>query len=209
MITRLKKSYRSIKKHLGEPNVSDWIYDNFYLIDRRYRALIKNKKALFHKRLSGLIYSCLEDCDFSPSPKKLISCINVEGKGFGYEALASVSDIVCACAIIRIGESLETNIGADMIPNAVKTLNSVADPEYGDIIKSTWAPERIVSSYEPDYERFSPETKDRYRKAIADIARKSGKSEMQTAIDLTEKAKKDGCLVGDLLFKPDKKYAFL
>ena len=209
MITRLKKSYRSIKKHLGEPNVSDWIYDNFYLIDRRYRALIKNKKALFHKRLSGLIYSCLEDCDFSPSPKKLISRINVEGKGFGYEALASVSDIVCACAIIRIGESLETNIGADMIPNAVKTLNSVADPEYGDIIKSTWAPERIVSSYEPDYERFSPETKDRYRKAIADIARKSGKSEMQTAIDLTEKAKKDGCLVGDLLFKPDKKYAFL
>ena len=134
MITRLKKSYRSVKKHLDEPNVSDWIYDNFYLIDRRYRALMKNKKALSNRLLSDLLFSCCEDYDFSPSPKSIASRIANENEGFGYFALESIREIICACAIIKIGESLESNSGTDILPTAVKLLNSVSDPEYGDIL---------------------------------------------------------------------------
>ena len=206
MITRLKKSYRSVKKHLDEPNVSDWIYDNFYLIDRRYHALMKNKKALSDKPIFDLLFSCCEDYDFSPSPKSIASRIANENEEFGYFALESIREIICACAIIKIGESLESNSGTDILPNAVKLLNSVSDPEYSDILPRVWAPEKIISSFEPKYESFSSETKVRYRRAVSAIAKRKRENESQTAKRLTETAKKQGCLLGNLLFTPDVKY---
>ena len=209
MITRLKKSYRSVKKRLDETRVSDWIYDNFYLIDRRYRALMKNKRALSHRRIFDLLFSCCEDCDFSPSPKGIAARITNENREFGFFELESIRELLCACAIIKIGEALESNSGTDMIPNAVRLLNSVSDPEYSDILPSVWLPEKIISEFEPNYESFSAETKSRYRLAVADIARANRESESQTAKRLTEKAKGEGCLLGNLLFVPDKKYILL
>ena len=207
--TRLKKGYRFIKKHLGAPIASDWINDNFYLIDRRYHALKKQKSPLRFNRLFDLLYSCCEQSDFAPTPKGIISYIKASGKSFGCFELESVSDIISACAIIKIGESLESKEDTEMIPNAIKLLRSVSDPEYADILPSVWEAEAVVSSFEPEYEDFAPETKSRYRKAIASIARKTNKSEREAAIKLTQKAKSEGVLLGDLLFVTDKKYVFL
>ncbi len=209
IIKRLKKGYRSVKKRLDDPNVSDWIYDNFYLIDRQYRALKKRKRSLSYKKLFDLLFSCCEDLDFAPTPKSIVSRIKESGIAFGYFELASVTDLVCACAIIKIGESLESKQWADMIPNAIKTLRAVTEPEYGDIIPQVWAPEKAVSDFESGYEKFTPETKNRYRKEIAIIARKRSESELQTALSLIGEASKRGCLLGNLPFAPDKKYLFL
>lgn len=207
--TRLKKGYRSIKKHLDQPNVPDWIYDNFYLIDRQFRALKKRRHIFSHKRIFELLFSCCEDCDFAPTPRDIVSRINADSREFSYFELASVNDLVCACAIIKIGESLESKLWADMMPNAIKTLRAVSSPEYGDILPQVWKSEKIISSFETDYEKFTPETKNRYRLAIAVIARKRRESESYTAKQLTEKASEDGCLLGNLLFTSDKKYALL
>ncbi len=206
---RLKKGYGAIKKRLDEPTVTDWICDNFYLIDRQYRALQKHKSSLSHKKLFGLIFSCCEDHDFAPSPKSIVARIKGSGIGFGYFELISVPDLICACAIIKIGESLESKHWADTVPNAIKTLRAVTEPEYGDIIPQVWAPEGAVSSFEPNYENFTPETKSRYRRAIAVNAKKRGISEEQAVTELIERARKNGCLLGNLLFAPDKKYLFL
>ncbi len=206
---RLKKAYRVIKKSLAEPNVSPWISDNFYCIDKHCRALKANKRALTHEKLFAVLYNCCEDNDFLPSPKALASRIRSENKAFDYFSLESVTALVCACAIIKIGEALEARQSTDMIPNAIKTLHTVSDPEYADILPLVWAPEGIISRFEEDYNRFSSETKSQYRKAVAKIAKLDRADELDTAKRLVKEAADKNCLLGDLLFVPDKKYTVL
>lgn len=206
---RLKNAYRTIKRSLSNANASEWVSDNFYCIDRHYRALKRNRSALKQKRMLSLLYDCCEDLDFLVAPKDIISRLVSANKKFDLFELEAVQPLVCACAIIKIGEVLKYNKDAELIENAIKTLNRQDDPDYADIVKSVWAPERIIADFEPDFDRFTPETKSQYRKRVARAAIREGLDETDAALALVGRAKDNDCLIGHLLFEPDGKYKAL
>ncbi len=205
--TMLKHSYSVILKSLSESNVNPWIRDNFYVIDRHYRSLLKNKKAFSFGEFYEILHIYCQRCDYSADPKTLTNYLNSQSRHFTYWELINAKAILALNTINKLGEVLEENKTHFLLPNSVKTLISLSDPQYDDVIRATWRPEKIISGYETDYHRFDDETKFQYGVYIAEYARAHSLSESESAKYLVAEAKRKSIPLGNLLFRPLRKYA--
>ncbi len=202
---KLKRSYSIIRHSLSAVGVSEWLKDNFYIIDRHYRRLKKHKKSLRHFELYEIIRKYCEARDFEPDASSLIKYLLSTGRDYTFSELNSVNDILASCAIIKISELLSASGRTNGISSAVKMLISINDPEYADIVPAVWRPEKLLIRHEPDYEINDAATKFQYRLKISERADRF--DEYETAKELINEAQTKGVPLGKLLFVPRKKYA--
>ncbi len=195
-----------IRHALSSRDASEWLRDNFYIIDRHYRRLKRNKRALRHNALYETIRKYCESRDYEPDTASLTKYLLSTGREYTYSELSSLNDLLSACAIIRISDSLSEIGGKQLIASSVRMLIAISDPDYADIIPAVWRPERLLDANEPEYARNDPATKHQYRRIISERA--NGDNEYETAKTLIAEAKSRGVPLGKLLFAPKKKYAF-
>lgn len=206
---RLKRAYSLIKKSLSERDVSAWLIDNFHIIDKHYRLVLSDRAALGMHELFKILRRYCADRDYNAAPKSLMFYLKAQEKSFTYRELCSVRSLLSACAIIKAGESVGSKRDINLLPNAVKLLQGLTDPEYDDILPSVWEPERVIASFEEDYGRFDNETKAQYRSLLASYARENRLPEVEAAKNLTERARLEKVSLGSLLFKPKSSNALL
>ncbi len=205
---RLKRSYSVIQKSLSAREVSAWLTDNFYIIDKFYRTSLSDNKALSQGELYYLLKRYCAERDCLATPKTLKSFLASCEKSFDYYTLCALPTLLSVCAIVCISEALRDEKSEYLLPNAVKLLQSLDDPEYGDILPELWEPESIISHFEEDYTLFDRETKEQYRKLLADYAKRNGMAETEAALALTERARLESVPLGSYLFVPQKSYTF-
>lgn len=206
---RLKRSYYLIQKSLSMREVSEWLTDNFYIIDKHYRVLKSDKGSLSQTDIFYLIKQYCIERDCNASPETLSAFLRESGKDLSYFELCAVKPLLAACAIDILAESLSRARGEYLIPHAIKLLQGLDNPEYDDILQSLWAPEEILLRYERDYIRFDRETKADYRARLAKYAKRFGLNETDAAKKLAEKAKSESKHIGSYLFAPSKSGSFL
>ncbi len=204
---RLKRSYSSIKSDLGKKDKSDWLYDNFYLIDRYYRIALANKKALSFRKTYETIEKYCEECGYEISVGGLITFLKAENRDFSYYELNAVTTLLAVCAVNKAADTLSSGDNGTF-PKTVKALVSLSDPSWEEVVPEVWGAEKLLASSETEYRRFNKETRSAYRKLIAEYARKNKLSELDAVKKLVKTAA-DGSAVGDILFSPNKKHSLL
>ncbi len=206
---KLKKAYKTVKNSLASGNVSDWIFDNFYIIDRHYRTLLKSKKALSCVSLYELLNRYCELYGYLPEKDLIVKYLRETKLNFSYDELCSVVPLLSCCVITDIAEMIETDEKTKLLPSAVKMLISLSNPDFGDIIKELWTPEALVEEFENEYESFDEATKTQYRKSISQNAKLNKITEIESAKNLIEQAKIQNCPLGKIIFLPDRKGKFV
>ena len=205
----LKHAYSIIKRRLSDADVSAWLSDNFYCIDRHYRLIIDNRTAMRCRDFYSILKNYCERRDCLPTPKGLIKWLAAQSRSFSFDELTSVRALLAACAITQIASSLTDRSRAFLLPNAVKTLHSLSDPDYDEVVSSLWSAERILLRHEEAYDRSDAATKSQYRSRLAAYARRKRISEPDAAEALVFEAKSKKTTVGGLLFAPKIKDAAL
>ena len=209
LMYELKRSYSVIKRHLDSDDVSCWLSDNFYCIDKHYKALLGNKTALRCREFYAILKNYFLQKDCNSSPEGLKKWLSAQSRSYNYFELSSVRSLLAICAITQISKALTDKKEASTLPNSVKTLHRLSDPEYDDIIAKLWSPERLLLRFESEYERFDSETKSQYREKIASYARKRKISESDACEELIFEAKSKKIPLGSLLFAPKARFAVL
>ncbi len=202
----LKRAYAIIEKSLDERALSPWITDNFYIIDRHYKSALGDKKALSCGRMYLLISRCCRERDYIVPPKALIKYLSAQNTDFGYTELCSVRTLISVCVIEKIAEISAENKGESMLPDAIKLLQALDQPEYDDIIPSLWKCEEILLGYEKGYADSDNLTKGMYRKSVSDHAKRLNTDEHTALMRLIERAERKKAPLGSLLFAPDKRF---
>jgi len=207
--SELKSAYSLICKKLAEENVSPWLKDNFYIIDRHYYMLMKDKSALKFSELYNIIDSYCEEIDYSVRCDSLEEYLKGLEKDFSYKELCAVKPLLSACGIITIKKSLlGEGRGIEALPNAIKLLISLADPSFDDILPHIWKPEEALQSAENDYALSDEETKAAYREYVYEYAKLNSVSEQQAVKSISETARAMNCTLGKLIFAPQRGFAF-
>ncbi len=206
--SRLKRSYSVIRSRLGKKDTSEWLYDNFYLIDRYYRVAVSDKRALSFRGMYSVIEKYCEESEYEISVGGLITYLKAERRDFIYYELCSAASLLAVCAINKAAASvLDGN--ERYIPKAVRLLISLSDPSWEEIIPAVWSAEAILAFCESGYDGFDKETKTAYRILVAEYAKSNKISESDAVRRLKEKAKSEGIAVGGVLFAPKSKYTAL
>lgn len=200
---RLKRSYSAIKKQLGETDTSAWLSDNFYCIDKYYRASMSDKRMFRYTDFYLTLSKYCESRDYLPTVKTLINWLSSQSKSYSYYELSSARGLLSVCAIIKIASLLNDKKRDYLLPNAIKLLHNLSDPEYDDIVPALWHPERDIAKFEIGYSESDQATKAQYR-YLAAKSKKYGEREDDTVKRLIEKAKSQKLPLGALLFKPSK-----
>ncbi len=204
---KLKKSYAIIKKKLTERDVSAWLCDNFYVIDKHYRKALADKNALKCGDMFGILNRYCENRDYTPTPDTLTKYLKVQKKDFSYRELCSVRTLMSVCSIIKIGDILSENKQMDLLPNSIKLLHSLTDPQYDDVLPSVWKPEESLEQYEKLYNTYDSDTKWQYRKAVADYAKLHSISETEAVTRLIKESLTKKIPLGTMLFSPKESHA--
>ncbi len=205
---RLKKSYSAIKSCLGKKDMSDWLYDNFYLIDRYYKSAVSDRKALCEARMYSVLEKYCEECEYEPNAKEIITYLKAEGRAFSYGELASVVPLLAVCAINKAADVLSEG-RTDYFPRTVKALLSLSDPIWEEVLPEVWQVEKLLEKYEPDYRRSDKETKSSYRVLVSKYARKNKISEDYAVLELAKRAEREKTSIGSLIFAPKRIYSVL
>ncbi len=200
----LKKSYSVISKNLSQTQTSTWLIDNFYVIDKHYRSCLKDKKALKCVNFYNILKTYCQRNDYISDPKGLTSFLLSQNRHFGYTELSSLKTLLSVCAINKIAFVITSGKESFLLANSIKLLISLSHPQYDEIIKSVWAPEKSIAKYEENYDNFDSETKSQYRAFISKYALKHKVSETDGAKNLIAEAKRKDIPLGSLLYTPKK-----
>ncbi|PKM62372.1 MAG: hypothetical protein CVU97_05645, partial [Firmicutes bacterium HGW-Firmicutes-21] len=210
ILKRVKRSYRQTKKAFsGEHKEYLWIYDNFYLIDRYYRAVLKTKNLISSVEKSGcfeLVYNFCEEKSYKFDERELCEFLSYSHSShiFTCHQIYAIPMLIAAAAIIRIGTACDSGEGLSVLPNAVNLLRHVGELDSEELFHCAWIPERILIAYEKDYSIYTEDTKHAYRNALANFCRAKKLKEPEGAKLLAERAVKEERTMGSLLF-PKKK----
>ncbi len=207
--SELNRAYSLICKKLSEPNVSPWLRDNFYIIDKHYSMLSKNKKAFLYGEMYGIIEKYCAERDYSVQWEDFAQYLKSLNRDFEYYSLCAVKPLLSACGIITAGNALlGKGKGIDSLPAAIKLLISLADPQFDFILPTVWTTEAVIADLEEDYKNSDEETKSQYREYIAKYAKRNRISETNAVKRLYKTAKEQKSTIGKTVFAPQSKYAF-
>ncbi|HAN21084.1 MAG: hypothetical protein A2Y15_05015 [Clostridiales bacterium GWF2_36_10] len=210
IIKRVKTAYKQTKKaFLGSQGEYLWIYDNFYLIDRHYRAVLKTRTLISGIENSGcfeLITAFCKERNYKFNEKELCEHLSVSLSShlFSCNQIYSIPMLIAAAALIRIGKACESGEGLSVLPNAVNLLRYVGEIDCEELFRCAWLPEQILIQYEKDYTIYDESSKNAYRNALAAFCRLKKISEPDGAKLLTERAVKEERTIGSILFPMQK-----
>lgn len=196
---QLKRSFRETAKALGErKKISEWLTDNFYLIDREYDRAMKNRDALKQSRSYELLVKLVAEKGEALDEDALIKAASEVSPRLGYSELAAFGALLPAVLIIRIGAVLRESNG-EGLPSLIRLLISSGRLDLERVVSSVWEPEETLARYESGYKSFDKGTKDMYRRRVALLAKKHGVSENEEAVRLVQRALVSGRPLGDIL----------
>ncbi len=174
----LKKEFSILKRACCTTNCSAWIADNFYLIDREYRACnggaLKSCDSLFNS-IDGEINGCE-----ALSDEGIIRAINGSGREYTYRQLGSVGSLMRASLIIGIARAHREG-REDSVADLTKKLIGLGRLDFERIITECWSPEQILIRYEERYSDFDIASKNLYRCHVAKYAKSKRMSELEAA----------------------------
>lgn len=202
----LKQSYSVISKSILNADVNPWVKDNFPVIHKYYKLALANKNALKFTDYYKTLHTYCRRCDYLPDAKSLVNYLNSQNKHYKYLELASTKDVLAINAINLISKGILDKNQSVILPNGVKLLISLSNPQFDEITENVWASEKYIAKYESEYYRFDSRTKEQYRKYISDYARKNGISETDAAKNLVAEAKRKSIPLGTLIYVPPRKY---
>ena len=200
---RIKNAYKTIKSSLTREDISDWITDNFYIIDRHYHILSKNKRAFEFVNLYEILKSFCEKRDYSIEKEALVEYLKEADREFSYDELCAIIDLLSACAITKIAEVIKEDGKTKLLSASVKMLISLSDPDFFDIVDELWGIETTIKDFENGYDDFDMATKSQYREAISSYAKSKGIPEREAAYELISKARKKKIPLGKVIFSPN------
>lgn len=151
--------------------------------------------------LPGLFDKCEEMCKNGvlPDSDGIIDCFGgeLDGVSINFLPLAITSALIHICARAVSSDDSET------AENSVLSLQKMRDTDFEYISESLFSSEDILMS-DRAYSESDSETKAAYRKKIASLAARSGKTENQIAEAALKKAKKNASHIGNYLFSAYK-----
>lgn len=210
IIKRVKTAYRQTKNAFsGEHREYLWIYDNFYLIDRHYRAVLKAKNFISSAEESGCFEFVIAFCEeknykFGEEELFMHLSLSLETHHFSCNQLYAIPSLIACASLIRIGKACESGEGLSVLPNAVNLLRYVGEIDSEELFSCAWLPERILLEHEKEYSLFTEMTKNAYRNALASFCRTKKMQETEGAMLLAECAVKEDKTIGSLLFLKKK-----
>ena len=199
------KSYKAIVKSLAKEQSSAWLADNFYVIHKHYQGVKKCKKAFECRNIYALLEKYCHQRDYLVTPNGIIDYFSAQSKNFSFLELSSIKTLLSALGINKIAK-LVLEDKAVLLPNVIKLLISLSDPKYNDIVGRLWAAERVLAKAEDNYLQFDDETKDKYRKSVAETAKKRRISETEAAKLIAEEAKRKKQPLGDFVYRKSNLY---
>lgn len=157
------------------------------------------KKLKDPELLPGLFSKCSEMCGDGvlPDSDGIVEFFGGEMNGISTAFLP----LAITCALLhRCAEAVaEDNCG--MLKNAVLSLQKMRDTDFDYICEKLFIAEDILMSDPAGvYTHTDNFTKARYRRKIASLAMKNSKTEVETAQDILEKARKSGEHIGNCIF---------
>lgn len=211
---RLMKSDRKILKKYSLPKdrkseTAKVVSEHYPMLERCAAQSEKEYgKAQKHFKdpnaFSGLFDKSIEMCADGeiPDSEGIIKCLqsSISGMFIPYLPLIITSVLIHICAQAAVSDDCKA------VKSSVLSLLKMRDTDFDYISEKLFSAEDILESDPAGiYSCLTDETKARYRKKIALIALKQGKSERETASEILEKAKKNGIHIGNYLFTTVKK----
>lgn len=188
----LSKAYgKSLKMHTLE---SDWLTDNYYIVEKNYSSALKQAKRLKFK-ISEVADVCEKICKngILPSDDEIIAIL-LDEKLTTVET-ENLSLFLKACLIGKAAESI--NRDETVFENSIKSLIRLEETDFGAILYETGITEKLLCQDPAGiYRNMTEHTKEMYRHAIFDMSLKNGKSEEETAVEILDKATKDNRHIG-------------
>ena len=197
----LKQAYSYIKKRLSDKDASPWVTDNFYIIDRHYRSLLKDISPL-SEDIFGIIFDYCRERDFCFDVQQLTEFLRSRRSGYSLSELSAIKPIISASAIISVAELMQERERFDRLKGAILKLSQLDNPEYDEIIPLLWAPEAILAEREYKYTSSDRKTKASYRFLLARYAKRENLSEEEAVLLLAERAEREKRHIGSYLFAP-------
>ena len=205
--------FRFSAKHPSrtELNASRHLTDNFYVLERRTADVKKEIRQIKCRSegseyLPGLFEKCKEMCTGGvlPDEKDIIEFFNKKGGLSGFET--ELLPVAITCALINIaadGIRAKTASGAEQLANAIISLRRTAETDFELAAEKLCNAESIFRQ-DREYVMMDEYSKNVYRKRIAVLAKKTEKTELETAQEILEKSRKRGEHIGKLLFNEKK-----
>lgn len=215
IIKRVKIAYKQTKRAFsGVQGEYLWIYDNFYLIDRHYRSVLKTRNLISNVEDSGcfkLITAFCEEKNYKFGEKELCEHLtaSLSSHLFSCNQIYAIPTMISAAALIRIGKACESGEGLSVLPNAVNLLRFVGEIDIEELFRIAWIPEQIFVSYENNYINFDEATKNAYRSALAAFCRLKKLKEQDGAKLFCERAVKEERTIGSILFPRKKENGYI
>ncbi len=154
--------------------------------------------------LPGLFGKCDEMCIEGIMPQAEDIICFFDGKMNGL--LCDFLPLAITCALLKKGADAVIEDNCVLLENAVLSLQKMRETDFDYISEKLFAAEKILLSDPAGiYAHTDNDSKKRYRRRIAYLAMKNGKSELSVAEDLLKKAKRNNEHIGIYLFPVFKK----
>lgn len=165
---------------------------------RRFQKELKDPELL-----PGLFDKCVEMCKdgILPDADGIIDFFADEINGISTAYLP----FAVTCALLHICAEAVEEDNCGMLKKSVLSLQKMRDTDFGYISEKLFSAEEILMADPAGvYPHMDDLTKTRYRRKIAVLAMKSGKTEIETAKDIMEKSRKNGDHIGNYIFSTVK-----
>ena len=218
----MKKSLASLMKDArrtfrinGRKGKSQWLSDNFYILERQAKQAYIDCRNIERKTadsdiLPGLFERCGKLCDKGVlcSEEEIVEKLKSSGLG-GKEAC--YLPVVLSCVLIdkaAKGIRMKTESGEKQLSEAVKSLRKMGGYDFDIISEKLFAAEEFLLKDPAEiYSLMDNEAKAEYRRKIAAVAAKAKMSERDFAKAILKKAKKNGRHIGDYIIPKQKNNA--
>lgn len=149
--------------------------------------------------IPGLFNKCIELCDGGvlPHADSIVGFFDCKLGGIciGYLPFAITCALIHGCALAV------TDKNPERLKKYIISLQKMRDTDFNYISEKIFLAEDILADDPVEiYPHTDAEIKARYRRKIAYLALKNGKSERETALEILKKAKENGRHIGEYLF---------
>lgn len=207
----MKDAERVFRSH-AKKKESDWLSDNFYILERHAKQAYEDCKSIERKTrgsdvLPGLFERCVQLCPKGVlcSEEKLIDFFSPEGLG-GIES--GYLPVILTCVLIdkaAKGVRMKNESGEKQLSNAIISLRKMGGYDFDEVSEKLCAAEDLLKKDPAGiYDAMDSESKRVYRQKIAVAASKARKSEKDFVKAILKKAEESGKHIGEYIISKKK-----
>ena len=204
IVKKLKADMSLLKKAYHNNSRSEWLTDNFYIIEKHYTSAVKDAKSLeFRTQNCEQLCSAVCKDGILPSDDEIIKILLNET--LSTVETENISTVLKAELIDIAAKSLHTD--ETVFKNAIKSLIRIDETDFGKILYETCITEKLLCQDPAGiYRNMSENTKEMYRHAVYKKALKSDRKEEEIAVEALDNATKENRHIGFFLDFKEKNH---